>query len=111
MAPFFVTDFKAQLFFSGFSFLTGIFDFIYYADMKLPDSTFISGRGGAQSGGSVYLVNVSLLGWLTMKAEMRFMVNCDRQPVCIFASHFAKEIAHGKSSVKQRQRKKIFYTS
>lgn len=37
------------------------------------------------------LYTVSLLGWLTMEAEMHLMVNKDRLLVWIFASHFAKE--------------------
>ena len=52
---------------------------------------------------------VSLLGWLTMEARMHLMVNTDRQPICVFASHFAKEIAHGQPKENQSQRA-VFYS-
>lgn len=50
---------------------------------------------GVPRAASRALYTVSLLGWLTMEAEMHLMVNKDRLPVWIFASHFAKESAHG----------------
>lgn len=64
---------------------------------------------GVPRAASRALYTVSLLGWLTMEAEMHLMVNKDRLPVWIFASHFAKESAHGQSREKQSQRA-VFYS-
>ena len=43
-----------------------------------------------------------------MEARMHLMVGYDRQPMCVFASHYAKETAHGQSTKKRRQTEVLY---
>lgn len=63
----------------------------------------ILGREDAQRGEPGVFRASAYWGGLTMKAGVHLMVDYDRQPMCIFASHFAKGIAHGQSEKKQLQ--------